>query len=87
MNVITLTGLIGKDAQLRCMPNGDPVASFSVADSPGRDKPTLWWACQIFGKRAQALRQASPAPKPQHPSGLVGPAADRFDDTDTRIPF
>ena len=55
MNIITVAGNIGKDAEIRKMPNGDPVASFSVADSQGRDKPTIWWNCQLFGKRAQAL--------------------------------
>ena len=55
MNTITVAGNLGKDAEIRNMPNGDPVASFSVADSQGRDKPSIWWNCQIFGKRAQAL--------------------------------
>ena len=55
MNSITVAGTLGKDTEIRNMPNGDPVASFSVADSQGREKPTIWWNCQIFGKRAQAL--------------------------------
>ena len=37
------------------MQDGTPVASFSVADSQGRDKPTLWWRCQLWGKRAESL--------------------------------
>ena len=37
------------------MGNGDPVASFSVADSQGKDKPTIWWNCSLFGKRAESL--------------------------------
>jgi single-strand DNA-binding protein len=28
-----------------------------VADSAGRDKPTIWWNCQLFGKRAESLAQ------------------------------
>jgi single-strand DNA-binding protein len=55
MNSLTIAGNLGKDAEIRTMPNGDPVASFSVADSQGRDKPSIWWNCQIFGKRATAL--------------------------------
>ena len=55
MNSITIAGNLGKDAEIRNMPNGDPVASFSVADSQGKDKPTIWWNCQIFGKRATSL--------------------------------
>lgn len=55
MNSITIAGNIGKDAEMRNMPNGDPVASFSIADSQGKNKPTIWWNCQLFGKRATAL--------------------------------
>ncbi len=57
MNSITVAGQLGKDAELRNLPNGDPVLNFSVADSQGREKPTIWWACQLFGKRAESLAQ------------------------------
>lgn len=55
MNIITITGTLGRDMETRHMPNGDPVGNFSVADSQGRDKPTIWWNCQLFGKRVSAL--------------------------------
>lgn len=55
MNSITVAGLLGRDAETRFMPNGDPVASFSVADGQGKEKPTIWWNCQLFGKRAESL--------------------------------
>lgn len=55
MNVITITGTLGRDMEQRAMPNGDPVGNFSVADSQGREKPTIWWSCQLFGKRVPAL--------------------------------
>jgi single-strand DNA-binding protein len=57
MNNITIAGQLGKDAELRFLTNGDPVASFSVADSQGKDKPTIWWRCSLFGKRAQSLEE------------------------------
>lgn len=57
MNNITLAGSLGKDAEVRYLPNGDAVASFSVADSQGREKPTIWWRCSLFGKRAESLAQ------------------------------
>ena len=41
MNSITVAGHLGKDAEIKYLNNGDPVASFSVADSQGRDKPTI----------------------------------------------
>jgi len=57
MNNITITGTLGRDMEQRVMPNGDPVGNFSVADSQGRDKPAIWWNCQLFGKRADSLAQ------------------------------
>jgi single-strand DNA-binding protein len=57
MNSITVAGSLGRDAELRHLPNGDAVLNFSVADSAGRDKPTIWWNCQLFGKRAESLAQ------------------------------
>ena len=57
MNSITVAGNLGRDMEIRTMPNGDPVGSFSVADSQGKDRPSIWWNCQLFGKRATALQQ------------------------------
>lgn len=57
MNSITVAGQLGKDAESRSMPDGTQVVSFSIADSQGRDKPTIWWNCQMFGKRAAAVQQ------------------------------
>lgn len=57
MNSITITGNLGKEAELRSLADGTSVASFSVADSMGRDKPTIWWNCSLFGKRADTLLQ------------------------------
>lgn len=55
MNNITIAGQLGKDAETRYLPNGDAVCNFSVADSQGKDKPTIWWRCSLFGKRAESL--------------------------------
>lgn len=57
MNVITVAGTLGKDAELKKMTNGDAICNFSVADSQGRDKPTIWWNCGLYGKRAESLSQ------------------------------
>jgi len=57
MNSISISGTLGKDSELRHLANGDAVCSFSVADSMGRDKPTIWWSASLFGKRAEALSQ------------------------------
>lgn len=55
MNSISIAGQLGKDAEVRFMPNGDPVSNFSIADSQGKNKDTIWWNCQLFGKRAESL--------------------------------
>lgn len=57
MNNITVAGTLGKDAEVKYLPNGDAIANFSVADSQGRDKPTIWWNCGLYGKRAESLSQ------------------------------
>jgi single-strand DNA-binding protein len=57
MNIICVAGQLGKDAEVRYLANGDAVCNFSVADSQGKDKPTIWWNCQLFGKRAESLSQ------------------------------
>lgn len=57
MNIICVAGQLGRDAELRYMPNGDAVLGFSVADDQGKDKPTIWWNCSLFGKRAESLGQ------------------------------
>lgn len=57
MNSISISGQLGRDAEVRYLPNGDAVCSFSVADSQGKEKPTIWWRCSLFGKRAESLNQ------------------------------
>ena len=55
MNNLTVAGQLGRDAEVRFLPNGDAVANFSIADSQGKDKDAIWWNCQLFGKRAESL--------------------------------
>ena len=56
MNIVTITGNLGRDSELKHV--GDSVVcSFAVADSQGRDKPTIWWNCGLWGKRAESLAQ------------------------------
>lgn len=55
MNIITIAGSIGKDAEMRNLPTGDNIATFSVADNQGSTKPTIWWNCALYGKRAESL--------------------------------
>jgi single-strand DNA-binding protein len=59
MQVITIAGRIGKDAELRNTNGGDAVCGFSVAvDSrQGREKVTNWFRVSLWGKRGEALSQ------------------------------
>lgn len=56
MNSITIAGSLGRDAELKTV-GKDSVLSFSVADSQGKEKPAIWWNCQLWGKRAESLQQ------------------------------
>lgn len=57
MNKITITGRLGRDSELRSLPDGSPILAFAVADDVGfgDKKKTQWFNCSIFGKRGQAL--------------------------------
>ena len=57
MNSITIAGGLGRDAEIKYLNNGDAICNFSVADSQGREKPTIWWNCSLYGKRGESLAQ------------------------------
>lgn len=57
MQVVTIAGNIGKDAETRRTQGGDAITGFSVAVSEGRNKPTTWWDCAIWGKRGESVAQ------------------------------
>lgn len=57
MNVCTITGRLGRDAELRNTRTGDAVLNFSVANDIGygQQKTTQWVRCVLWGKRGEAL--------------------------------
>ena len=56
MNSINIAGNISQDAEIRYLPNGDAVTSFSVADNMiGKDKGAIFWRCSFFGQRGAAV--------------------------------
>jgi single-strand DNA-binding protein len=59
MNKITAAGRLAADSELRFTPAGDGILNFRMASDIGfgDKKSTNWFACTIFGKRAQALEQ------------------------------
>ena len=57
-----MTGLfrLGRDAELRFTPNGDPVVNLALAYNHGAkgqdgNRPTQWVDAALYGKRAEAL--------------------------------
>lgn len=62
MQTLMIAGNVGKDAELRRTQNGDPVLSFSLAvsngkDKDGRERPPTWYDAAVWGKRAEALER------------------------------
>lgn len=60
MQILTIAGTIGRDAEVRHTHSGDPVAGFSVAvdngkDSNGNRRDPTWYDASLWGKRAEAL--------------------------------
>ena len=57
MNLIIITGNLGKDATQRLTPSGDSIVSFSVPAKSGYgDKQkTSWVRCSMFGKRGEGV--------------------------------
>lgn len=56
MNVWTITGNLGKDAEIKATQGGTTICSFSVAvkSGYGQNERTTWVACALFGKRAES---------------------------------
>jgi single-strand DNA-binding protein len=61
--VITVSGHVGRDADLRFTSGGQPILSFSVAAShyqgsgEQRTEHTDWYAVSLFGPRGEALQR------------------------------
>ena len=61
---ITVIGRLGRDPEMRYLPNGDPVTSFNVAtdrvynDRSGQKvSETTWFRVSVFGKSAESANQ------------------------------
>ena len=57
---ITVIGRLGRDPEMRYLPSGDPVTSFSIATdrvyndkSGNKVKETTWFRVSVFGKTAE----------------------------------
>jgi len=61
MELLIITGTVGKDAVLRRTQNNDSVLSFSIAVDQGKDKngqkrDAKWYDASLWGKRADSLQ-------------------------------
>lgn len=63
---ITITGGLGRDAELKFTPSGSAVLNFSVADDQRRQNPqtkewetvsTTWWNVAVWGRQAETLAE------------------------------
>jgi single-strand DNA-binding protein len=54
-NVLSFTGRVGRDAEVRHLPSGQCILTFAVACETGfgDKKKTLWFRVSVFGKRAE----------------------------------
>ena len=59
MKTISIAGNIGRDAVTRTTQGGDSVTGWSVAVEArnGQEKRTIWFDCNLWGKRGEALAQ------------------------------
>ena len=51
---VTIAGNVSQDAEVRRTPNGDAVATWSIASNQGKDKPAVFMRCTLWGKRADS---------------------------------
>ncbi len=57
MNVLTISGNLGRDCRLNHTQSGTAVAGFAVAAKAGfgDNEQTIWVDCSLFGKRAESI--------------------------------
>ena len=63
-HTIIVVGNLGRDPEMRYLPNSDPVTSFSVASSRNytnnqgqKVEETIWFRVSVFGKTAETCNQ------------------------------
>ena len=61
---VTIVGNLGRDPELRYLPNGTPTVNLSVATNNSytnqkgeQVKETTWWRVSVFGKQAEVCSQ------------------------------
>lgn len=70
-NTLTVTGNLGRDADLKYTSSGTPVLELSIADTPRKktdtgwadDGPTNWFRASVWGALAEAIANSLTAVK------------------------
>lgn len=59
MNILSFTGNVGNDAEVRYTSDSKPIASWSVAlrSGFGKSEKTTWVRCSMFGERSVKLAE------------------------------
>ena len=73
VNVVVLSGRLGKDPELRATTTGKSVVQFSIAvdDGWGEKKRTDWWDIEAWDKTAEAVNKLVSAGKRVVVSGIL----------------
>lgn len=58
--MVVLVGHLGRDCEMKSLPDGTSIAKFTLATSRKRksgEELTTWWNCSMIGRRADILSQ------------------------------
>lgn len=88
---VTILGNLGADAELRYMPNGNPVTSFSVCandrrgSGDNRTEKQNWFKVNLFGNSAEAIAQHLTKGTTVFVEGRIKPELWKGRDGETRL--
>ncbi len=78
---LILVGNLGNDPEMRYMPDGKPVTTFSLAtnrrwsdrQSGDQREETIWWRVSVFGQQAESCNQFLSKGRPALVEGRLRP--------------
>jgi single-strand DNA-binding protein len=88
---VTVVGNLGADPELRYMPNGNPVTSFSICanerrgSGEDRTEKQLWFKANVFGNSAEAVATHLKKGDPVYLEGRINPELWKGRDGETRL--
>jgi len=88
---VTVVGNLGADPELRYMPSGKPVTSFSICanerrgSGEDRTEKQIWFKANVFGNSAEAVAQHLKKGDPVYLEGRINPELWKGRDGETRL--